>query len=226
MENLVVTTFTNIIDATEGLDKLKELDRSCDITIYNVLLVRKRNDHYYQLLHHEGVDIGQLPQDDQLAALLYNALDRPLGIVTHIFSGFLQWTIHSAEGPNDLFEDFMAQFNKELRLSKFSIFLDVEEDDPSFIDEYMRRYQGVALRSDIVDLYRAYIEEQWLQDGKEREKWTDLLKISVNKLTQQLNARISILDEKIHHVGTAAKDKIASRKARLEQQLQRLNFLY
>ena len=76
MENLVVATFKNIMDATEGLNKLKALDRSGEITIYNLLIITKKRDDHYQLLYYEGIDLARLPDDTQLAALLHNMLDQ------------------------------------------------------------------------------------------------------------------------------------------------------
>jgi hypothetical protein len=116
-----------LLKVTEGLNKLKDLDRSGDIV--------------------------HLPGDSQLTTLLYNILDQPLRLASNIFLGLLEGFVNSQNGPADLYNGLPDQFNQQLRLSTFSVLLDAEEDNPSHIDEYMRPYQGVAWRSNIVDLY-------------------------------------------------------------------------
>ena len=223
MENLVVATFKNIIDATEGLNKLKDLDKSGEITIYNILIIRKKSDDRYQLLYNEGIDIVHLPEDNQLEALLYNMLDQPLRLASNIFLGLLEGTVSRRERPTDVFNDLPDQFGQQLRLSTFSILVDAEEDNPSHIDGYMRPYQGIAWRSNIVDLYHKFIEEQWLRQRMEGGKPIESLNTWMNKITIQVDARIAILKEKINGAEDAVKDKLGSQKAMLEQKLQRLN---
>jgi hypothetical protein len=223
MENLVVATFETIADATNGLNKLKELERSGDITIYNLMIVRKISNNRYQLLHQEGVNFGRLPADNHLTTLLCGILDRPLGMATDLFSGLLRGPIRMEEQTGDVSDDFLDQFNQELQVSSFSILLDAEEDEPSFIDEYMRSFHGVAFRSNIVDLYYTFLGDRWLQRGTDREKVTDSLKKWVTKVTRELNVRIRLLEERIREAGYADRRKLASRKLRLEQKVKKLN---
>src|ERR1700684_3332649 len=89
MENLVVTTFLNIQDATEGLNKIKELDELGEITIYNILLVRKRSETKFELLYHNGLDISEMPPYDKMAGLLFNTIDEPIKLAVALFSGLL-----------------------------------------------------------------------------------------------------------------------------------------
>lgn len=250
MENLVVTTFRNIIDATEGLDKLKELDRLCEITIYNILIVRKRSDNNYQLLHHEGVDMGVLPEESQLASFLYNTIDRPIGMATDIFSGLIKESGHKDE-EKDPFCDLLMQFSKELQFGTFCIFLDVEEENISLIDGYMRHYHGVAIRTNVVELYHEYVEDKWFQtceemkqernilepggEGEksevkarmeklrvEREKLVVKLGVWIGKIRNQLNARIGILEGKINGAGNTVVGKLKLQKEKLEQKAKRM----
>ena len=223
MENLVVATFKNIIDATEGLNKLKDLDKSNEITIYNILVTRKKSDDLYQLLYYEGIDIVHLPEDSQLTALLSHMLDQPLRLASNIFSGLLERTLNSREGAANLSNGLPDQFNQELRLSTFSILLDAEEDNPSYIDDYMRPYQGVAWRSNIVDLYHKFVEDQLLRQRMEGGRSIEPLNTWINRITTQLNARIAILKEKINVAEEAVKDKLGSQKATLEQKVKNLN---
>jgi hypothetical protein len=223
MENLVVATFKNIIDATEGLNKLKDLDKSNEITIYNILVTRKKSDDLYQLLYYEGIDIVHLPEDSQLTALLSHMLDQPLRLASNIFLGLLERTLNSREGAADLSNGLPDQFNQELRLSTFSILLDAEEDNPSYIDDYMRPYQGVAWRSNIVDLYHKFVEDQLLRQRMGGGKSIEPLNTWINRITTQLNARIAILKEKINVAEDAVKDKLGSQMATLEQKVKNLN---
>ena len=211
------------MDATEGLNKLKGLDKSSDITIYNILIIRKKSDDHYQLLYYEGIDIVHLPEDSQLAALLYNMLDQPLRLASNIFLGLLEGPVNTTEGPAGHGNGLHDEFNRGLRLNTFSILLDAEEDNPSYLDDYMRPYQGVAWRANIVDLYHKFIEDQWIRQRMEGGKSIKTLNTWTNKITTQLNARIAILQEKINGAEDAVKYKLGSQKARLEQKVQKLN---
>ena len=233
MENLVVATFKNIMDATEGLNKLKALDRSGEITIYNLLIITKKRDDHYQLLYYEGIDLARLPDDTQLAALLHNMLDQPLRLASNIFLGLFEAPNNTQEGPphpgnglpgNGLpGNDLLEQFNLELRLSAFSILLDAEEDNPSHLDEYLHPYQGIAWRSNITDLYHEFVEEQWLRQRTPTGTRIDSLNAAIDRITARLNARIAVLKAKINGAEGSAKDKLVSQKSRLEQKVQKLN---
>ncbi len=50
MENLLIITFDNRSKATEGLNRLKDLDQLGDIIIYNQALVKNTGVNQFEIL--------------------------------------------------------------------------------------------------------------------------------------------------------------------------------
>ena len=80
MENLLIITFGNKSKATEGLNRLKDLDQLGDITIYNRALIQKTGINQYEILEHEGPDTESLPATGALGGAVIGALGGPLGM--------------------------------------------------------------------------------------------------------------------------------------------------
>jgi hypothetical protein len=252
MENLVVTTFQNIQDATEGLNRLKELDQLSDISIYNILMVRKTTKTQYELLYYEGVDIKTLPPDNEMVDLLFSTVDGPIRMAIAIFSGLIKGN-GSRDDSKNFPIDFLEQFNNELQLDTFTILLDVEEDNEFAIDGYMKPYRGVALRTNIVDIYYQYVVNQWLQIQKQiasrkeilsevgeeyrdelkwridqfeekKEWWIGILKVQMLQIVKQISDRINMLERKMNSVEGNAKAKLKSQKENLEKKVAKFNY--
>jgi hypothetical protein len=249
MENLIVATFLNIQDATEGLNKIKELDGLGEITIYNVLMVRKRSETKFELLFHNGLDISDMPPYDEMAGLLFSTIDEPIKLAVALFSGFLN-VKGDQHMSGDFSTDLLGQFKRKLQLGIFTLLLDVEGDNEFIINRVMKTNHGIAFSTDIIDLYQEYIRDQWQRIHKEikyeslnianEELSTELkaekvilkkkmegriaeMREQVFKIKSQLNDRIEILGSKIKSTEINSRIKLIARKKELEIKVEKIN---
>src|SRR6266404_3214598 len=148
MENLLIVTFGNRSKATEGLNRLMDLDQLGDITIYNSALIQKTGINQFEILEHEGPDTEALPATGALGGAVIGALAGPFGMAMGMLTGA---TLGLAGEANrlDFSSDVLEQVTKNLGIGKFAIVLDVEEDIESIVDSYMKSSDGYVLRTDI-----------------------------------------------------------------------------
>jgi uncharacterized membrane protein len=216
MENIVVSSFGNLQDATLGLNKLKDLDVLNDITIYNMVMIRKTAEGKYEFLYQEGPDTQDMPATGALAGTLVGALAGPIGMAVGMLTGA---AIGSADEDDDdeMSREFLDDVNKALKINSIAIILDVEEDNEFMIDSYLTPFNGVIVRRDIADQFAKYDQEQWdkLQDEIAAEEKN--LKGAADKDKAAIQARIAKLktesDEKIK--------KIKDRNARTKDHIQK-----
>src|SRR5258708_34913229 len=97
MENLVVSTFQDAVNASEGLKKLQELDGIGDIIIYNVVMIRKTAESQFDLLFQDGPDYEGRPALGALGGSVIGAIGGPLRKVTWMLSR----TLLGAPGAGD-----------------------------------------------------------------------------------------------------------------------------
>src|SRR5258708_20526641 len=89
MENIVVSTFRNVQDATAALNRLKDLDQLNDITIYNMVMIRKTAEGRFVFLYQDGPDTQDLPAEVAMARTLVGALAGPIGMCIVIFTAVM-----------------------------------------------------------------------------------------------------------------------------------------
>ena len=247
MENLLIITFGNKSKATEGLNRLKDLDQLGDITIYNRALIQKTGTNQYEILEHEGPDTEALPATGAIGGAVIGALGGPLGMAMGMLTGA---TLGLAGEANrlDFSSDFLDQVNKKLSIGTFAIVLDVEEDTESIIDSYMKSSDGYVLRTDIADQYDQYnqaqddefnkelkAEEKSLKADLDADKATIKLRIQKLKLEhdlrvvklkvrrairkKQLENRIKTFDDKIKTATADVKNKLTAQRKKLAKSL-------
>jgi len=80
MESFIVAIFKDVQHANEGLGKLKELDQLDEIVIYNMAMVRKKGDHQFEYLYHDGPDTQDLPAEGAVIGSLVGLIAGPIGM--------------------------------------------------------------------------------------------------------------------------------------------------
>src|SRR5579862_727723 len=178
MENLLIITFADKSKATEGLNRLTDLDQLGDITIYNLALIKKTGINQYEILDHEGPDTEALPATGALEGAVIGALGGPLGIAMGMLTGA---TLGLAGEVNrlDFSSDVLDQVTKNLGLGKFALIVDIEEDTETIVDSYMKSSEGYVLRTDIADRYDQYAEAQDDEFNKELDAEEKSLKTAL-----------------------------------------------
>jgi uncharacterized membrane protein len=247
MENLLIITFADKSKATEGLNRLTDLDQLGDITIYNRALIQKTGINQYEILDHEGPDTEALPATGALGGAVIGALGGPLGMAMGMLTGA---TLGLAGEVNrlDFSSDVLDQVTKNLGLGKFALIVDIEEDTESIVDSYMKSSDGYVLRTDITDRYDQYTEaqddefnkeldaeEKSLKAALEADKATIKLRIEKLKLEhdlkvvklkvrtalrkRQLENRIKTFDDRIKMATADAKNKLTAHRKKLAERL-------
>jgi uncharacterized membrane protein len=206
MENLVVTTFQTVQDATEGLNRLKELDQLGDITIYNMALIRKTSESQFGLLHQEGPDSSYLPATGAMAGTLIGALGGPVGMAIGMLTGVVVGVIDE-DDRKAFSEDFLNKVNSQVSTGTFAIVLDVEEDNEFMINSYMQPYKGMTVHTAITDQLEDYDEEQWDELDREIDEEEKELRTATDKDK-------AVIQEKIRKLKDEKDKKIAKFKVR------------
>jgi uncharacterized membrane protein len=218
MENLVVSTFQDAVNANEGLKKLQELDLIGDIIIYNVVMIRKTAESQFDLLFHDGPDYEGRPALGALGGSVIGAIGGPIGMVIGMLTGTI---IGSAdEDDAEAFSaDFLANMNGSLTIGAFAILLDLEEDNEQIINSYMEPCHGVTVHSDIADQYDRFDDEQRKELNEETDEEEKALQVAVDKDKEALKAKIKKLkaerDEKIGKI----KSRAGARKRYIEEKI-------
>ena len=218
MENLLIITFDNRSKATEGLNRLKDLDQLGDIIIYNQALVKNTGVNQFEILEHEGPDTGALPATGAFGGAVIGALGGPFGMAMGMLTGA---TIGFADEANKLdFSSYVLdQVTKNLGIEKFAIILDVEEDTESILDSYMKSSDGYVLRTDITDQYGEYDQAQDDEFNKELDAEEKSLKMALEADKAGIKLRIEKL--KLEHDLKVVKLKVrtAERKKQIEDRI-------
>ena len=215
MENIVVSSFRNLQDATLGLNKLKDLDQLNDITIYNMVMIRKTAEGKFEFLYQEGPDTQDIPAEGALAGTLIGAIGGPIGMAVGMLTGVVLGSADE-DDSEEMSREFLDDVNKQLGIGSVAIVMDVEEEDEFMINSYLLPFNGVIVRRDIADQFAKYDQEQWMESEEELKAEEGRLKEAAEKDKAAIEAKIAKLkterDERIK--------KIRERNARTKEQVQ------
>ena len=215
MENIVISSFRNVQDATLGLNKLKDLDQLNDITIYNIVMIRKTAESKFEFLYQEGPDTRDIPAEGALAGTLIGAIGGPIGMAVGMLTGAMVGSADE-DDTDEMHREFLDDVNGQLGIGSVAIVMDVEEDSEFMIDSYLSPFNGVIVRRDIADQFAKYDQEQWDELEEELKEEEGQLKEAAEKDKAAIEAKIAKLkterDEKLR--------KIRERKTKTKEQIQ------
>jgi uncharacterized membrane protein len=222
MENLVVSTFQDAVNASEGLKKLQELDQIGDIIIYNVVMIRKTAENQFDLLFQDGADLEGKPALGALGGAAIGAIGGPIGMAIGMLTGTIIGSA-DADDAEAFSADFLAKVNGNLTIGAFAILLDVEEDNEQLINSYMETCHGVTVHSDIADQYDRFDNEQRKELNEEIDEEEKALQTALDKDKDALKAKIKKLkaerEEKIGKI----KSRAAARKQHIAEKIKVLD---
>ena len=222
MENLVVSTFQDSVNADGGLKKLQELDLIGDLIIYKVVMIRKTAENQFELLFQDGPDNETRPALGALGGSVIGAIGGPIGMAIGMLTGAI---IGSADEDDAeaVSTAFLTNVNSSLGIGAFAILLDVEEDNEQIIDSYMETYHGVTVHSDIADQCDQLDNEQWKELNEQIDEEEKALQAALDKDKEALKAKIKKLkaerDEKIGKI----KSRAEARKRYIGQKIKALD---
>ena len=192
MENIVISSFPNLQDATLGLNKLKDLDQLNDITIYNMVMIRKTAEGKFEFLYQEGPDMRDIPAEGALAGTLIGAIGGPIGMAVGMLTGVVVGSANE-DDSEEMSRKFLDDVNSQLGIGSVAIVLDVEEEGELMINSYLSPFNGVIVRRDIADQFAKYDQEQWMELEEELKAEEGRLKEAGEKDKAAIEAKIAKL---------------------------------
>jgi uncharacterized membrane protein len=254
MENIVVSSFRNLQDATLGLNKLKDLDQLNDITIYNLVMIRKTAEGKFEFLYREGPDTQDIPAEGALAGTLIGAIGGPIGMAVGMLTGAMVGSADE-DDKEEMSQEFLDDVNKQLGIGSIAIVMDVEEEDELMINSYLSPFNGVIVRRDIAVELAKHDQQQWAElDAElaaeearlkaagekdkaaieariaklktEREERLRKVKERNARTKEQIQNKLKVLDEKWKTSDQQLKTRIAAQKEKLREKLENITIFF
>jgi uncharacterized membrane protein len=222
MENIVVSSFRNLQDATLGLNKLKDLDQLNDITIYNMVMIRKTAEGKFEFLYQEGPDTGDIPAEGALAGTLIGAIGGPIGMAVGMLTGVVVGSADE-DDSEEMAREFLDDVNKQLGIGSVAIVMDVEEEDELMINSYLSPFNGVVVRRDIADQFAKYDQEQWAESEEELKAEEERLKEAAEKDKAAIEAKIAKLKTEREERMKTIRERNARTKEHIHKKIKALD---
>ena len=194
MTNLIIAHFTQETEAQEAFTKLQELDKIGDITIYEMAVIAK--DAAGAAVVKEAVTAeGSQALSGMAIGALIGALAGPVGLVTGMLIGTLTGEVADSDDYG-FEEDFLSKVTGQLQPGMSVVVLEVEEDDPEFIDSTLALLGATIDRTDVNYEYTKYSDEELEEYEEDILKVRDKLKTATDEEKDKLRSKIAKLKGK------------------------------
>lgn len=231
MANIIVVSFKEETKAIEALHKIKELDMYGDITLYEHMMVRKKENDQYEVLNDDTSGEGWRTLTGAAVGGLLGALAGPVGLVIGLYSGVAIGAIADVV-HYDFEDDFIKKINNKMKPGTIAIVAEVSEESPIFIDDYLKPFDAEIIRTDADLEYDNFIEEQIeeledeIEDEREKLKKATAdkkvkIKTKIADLKAKRKAKIAELEAKrkstVQEIKTKTEARIEKLKAGLDK---------
>jgi uncharacterized membrane protein len=206
MTNLIVATFKEEAEAIEASQKLHELESIGDITIYELVLVRKNADGEIAVLQADTSEDLSTFSGMAIGALI-GALAGPVGLVT----GMLVGTVSGAAAEVDTYgfeEDFISKASEQLQPGMAAVIAEIEEDDSVFVDSSLTPIAAMLTRSDVDYEYTKHSDEKIEELDEEIAGVRTKLKSAAEDEKGKLRQKIAKLKEERKETIDEFKEKL------------------
>jgi uncharacterized membrane protein len=222
MTNLIIASFKQEAEAIEASQKLNELESIGDITIYEMVVIKKNEDGQTAVLQAD-TDEGVRTLSGMAVGTLIGALAGPVGVVVGMFTGTLAG-MAAEEDHYGFTEDFTSKVLAQLQPGETAVVAEIDEDNEVFVDGSLNPLGATLTRTDVDYEYDEYSDEEMdeldEEIAAERAKIksaTDAEKSKIHKeiadLKEKRKERIADLKEKVKEVATNVKTAVEGRKA-------------
>lgn len=221
MTNLIIASFTQEAEAIEAAHKLNELESIGDITIYEMVIVRKNVDGEAVVLQAETSE-GLTTLSGMAVGTLIGALAGPVGLVIGMFTGTLTGAVLE-EDQYGFSEDFAFKAIGQLQPGTVAIVAEIDEDNEVFVNSSLAPLGATLTRTDVDYEYDQYSDEEMEELDEEiageRAKIKSATAAEKSRIQQKITglkekrrARIAELKEKVKDVTTEVKTSLKDRK--------------
>lgn len=194
MTHLIIASFDQQEQATEAFSKLQDLEKIGDITIYEMAVITKNAEGQASIVEAVTAEGGQTVTGMAVGAVI-GALAGPVGLVAGMLLGTLTGEV--AELDDYGFEDaFVAKVTGQLKPGASVVVMEVEEDDPVFIDSTLTMMGTEAQRTDVNYEYTKYSDDELEEFEEDIQSQRDKLKTAVGEEKEKFRNKIAKLKGK------------------------------
>lgn len=221
MTNLIIAAFKEEAEAIEASQKLNELESIGDITIYELVVVKKNADGETVVLQSDTTE-GLTTVSGMAIGTLIGALAGPVGLVAGMFTGTVAGAAIEADNYG-FADDFIAKAAGQLQPGMVAVIAEIEEDDPVFVDSSLTPLGALLTRSDVDYEYTKHSDEEIdeldeeigdarakLKSAAEKDK--DKIRRKIAKLKEERKDRIGEFKEKLKEAVADVKASVKDRK--------------
>jgi len=194
MTSLVVISFAREDEAIGASNKLKELESSGTITVYERVMARKAPDGKVTILESDTSE-GLRTISGMALGTMAGAFMGPVGLVIGLFTG----TAIGAATEGDYFdfaEDFATKTIDHLQPGIVVIVAEIYEEGPASLDLGMEPFGATLSRSNIDYIHDDYVDGKIKGIEQEIAAERDKIKSAVEADKARIRQRIEHLKEK------------------------------
>ncbi|WP_055443456.1 DUF1269 domain-containing protein [Lacinutrix himadriensis] len=159
MANIIVVPFKEEKKAIEALHKMKELDVYGDITLYEHMMIRKKDNNQYEVLNDQTDGEGWRTFTGMALGGIIGAFVGPLGLIIGLYTGVVAGAVWDISRYD--FEDaFIKKVSNKMTPGTIAIVAEVAEDSSIFIDEALKGLSSEIIRSEAGIEFDDYVDEQ------------------------------------------------------------------
>ena len=211
MTHLIIASFDLQEQATEAFSKLQNLEKIGDITIYEMAVINKNAEGQASVADAITAEGGQTVTGMAVGAVI-GALAGPVGMVAGMLVGTLTGEV--AEMDDYGFKaDFVARVTGQLKPGASLLVMEVEEDDPVFIDSTLTMLGTEPQRMDVNYEYTKYSDEELEEFEEDILSARDRLKTSVDEEKDRFRKKIAKLKAKRKERIEELKEHVEERQA-------------
>jgi uncharacterized membrane protein len=214
MTHLIIASFDQEDKATEAYSKLQDLDKIGDVTIYEMAVITKNAEGHASVVEALTADGGQTIAGMAVGTVI-GALAGPVGMVAGMLLGTL--TGEAVELDDYGFEDdFVGKVTDKLKPGETVLVMEVEEDDPVFIDSTFTMLGVEAQRTDVNYEYTKYSDEELEEFEEDIVAQRDKLKTAADEEKEKLRNKITKLKNKRKERIEELKEKVSSAEDKIK----------
>jgi uncharacterized membrane protein len=194
MSNIIIASFKQEAQAIAASQKLTDLEFYGDITIYEMVMVKKKPDGEIEELKSDS-SLGLRTLSGIAIGILAGAIAGPVGMVVGMFTG----TLAGAALDLDYYRfsgDFGSKIMNKMEPGSVAIIAEVDEDSSAFIDNALSPFEASLTRSDADYEYEKYEDEEIEAIDEEIATERAKIKTAITEEKTKIQNKISELKEK------------------------------
>ena len=225
MTNIIVVSFKEEAEAIEALQKIRDLDRYGDITLYEYIMIRKKDDNAYEVLSDKTAGKGWRVLTGTALGGLVGALAGPVGITLGLLTGTTLGAVFDHRNL-DFESKFVKKINNKMHPGDIAIIAEVSEGSTAFIDTILKPFNAEITRTETDIEYDDYVESQFTDLEDEIEEQRKKLKVATAQEKEKIQTLITDLKvkrkDKMAKVQTKGKSTMHELREKTKAQLKKL----